>query len=207
MFRMQCEGTRKDGGQCESMVNYNGWNLDDAGGIYCRHHINQGYFRPTSNEQQPEPVKLSDIVKYTPHFFGLIIFFKQFPILQEIIKIIGSGFISYFSYKIASNKISEEQKINNPIKFINMLFFQFINPKAVLFAIMVITTFINTNENFLRDTIIVLSVAITFSFVSIFSWCLLGKFLRRFATNKKFVQTFNYVMSFLLIVCVIMFYV
>jgi len=75
MFRMQCEGTRKDGGQCESMVNYNGWNLDDAGGIYCRHHINQGYFRPTSNEQQPEPVKLSDIVKYTPHFFGLIIFF------------------------------------------------------------------------------------------------------------------------------------
>ena len=139
--------------------------------------------------------------------FGLIIFFKQFPILQEMIKIIGSGFILYFSYKIASNKISEKQKINNPIKFINMLFFQFINPKAVLFAIMVITTFINTNENFLRDTIIVLSVAITFSFVSIFSWCLLGKFLRRFATNKKFVQTFNYVMSFLLIVCVIMFYV
>ena len=45
MARMQCEGTRKDGGQCESMVNYNGWNLDDAGAIYCRHHINQGYFR------------------------------------------------------------------------------------------------------------------------------------------------------------------
>ena len=89
-------------------------------------------------------------------------------LIQEIIKIIGSGFILYFSYKIASNKSSEEQKINNPIKFINMLFFQFINPKAVLFAIMVISTFINTNENFLRDTIIVLSVAITFSFVSIF---------------------------------------
>ena len=139
--------------------------------------------------------------------FGLIIFFKKFPILQEIIKIIGSGFILYFSYKIASNKNNEEKKINNPIKFINMLFFQFVNPKAVLFAIMVISTFVNTNENFLRDTIIVLSVAITFSFVSIFSWCLLGKFLRRFATNKKFVQTFNYVMSFLLIVCVIMFYV
>ena len=137
---------------------------------------------------------------------GLIIFFKKFPALQEIIKILGSVFILYFAYKVALNKSSEEQKIKNPAKFFNMLFFQFINPKAVLFAIIVVSTFINMNENFIRDTIIVLSVAISFSFVSIFSWCLLGKFLRKFATNEKFIQAFNYVMSFLLIVCVIMFY-
>ena len=137
---------------------------------------------------------------------GLIIFFKKFPALQEIIKILGSVFILYFAYKVALNKSSGEQKIKNPAKFFNMLFFQFINPKAVLFAIIVVSTFIHVNENFIRDTIIVLSVAISFSFVSIFSWCLLGKFLRKFATNRKFIQTFNYVMSFLLIVCVIMFY-
>jgi len=137
---------------------------------------------------------------------GLIIFFKKFPALQEIIKILGSVFILYFAYKVALNKSSEEQKIKNPAKFFNMLFFQFINPKAVLFAIIVVSTFINVNENFIRDTIIVLSVAISFSFVSIFSWCLLGKFLRKFATNEKFIRAFNYVMSFLLIVCVIMFY-
>ena len=137
---------------------------------------------------------------------GLIIFFKKFPALQEIIKILGSVFILYFAYKVALNKSSGEQKIKNPAKFFNMLFFQFINPKAVLFAIIVVSTFINMNENFIRDTIIVLSVAISFSFVSIFSWCLLGKFLRKFATNEKFIRAFNYVMSFLLIVCVIMFY-
>ena len=137
---------------------------------------------------------------------GLIIFFKKFPALQEIIKILGSVFILYFAYKVALSKNNEEQKIKNPAKFFNMLFFQFINPKAVLFAIIVVSTFINVNENFIRDTIIVLSVAISFSFVSIFSWCLLGKFLRKFATNEKFVQVFNYIMSFLLIVCVIMFY-
>ena len=137
---------------------------------------------------------------------GLIIFFKKFPALQEIIKILGSVFILYFAYKVALSKSNEEQKIKNPTKFFNMLFFQFINPKAVLFAIIVVSTFINMNENFIRDTTIVLSVAISFSFVSIFSWCLLGKFLRRFAANEKFIRVFNYVMSFLLIVCVIMFY-
>ena len=137
---------------------------------------------------------------------GLIIFFKKFPALQEIIKILGSVFILYFAYKVALSKSNGEKKIKNPAKFLNMLFFQFINPKAVLFAIIVVSTFINVNENFVRDTIIVLSVAISFSFVSIFSWCLLGKFLRKFATNEKFIRAFNYVMSFLLIVCVIMFY-
>jgi len=137
---------------------------------------------------------------------GLIIFFKKFPALQEIIKILGSVFILYFAYKVALSKSNGEQKIKNPAKFFNMLFFQFINPKAVLFAIIVVSTFINMNENFIRDTAIVLSVAFSFSFVSIFSWCLLGKFLRKFATNEKFIRAFNYVMSFLLIVCVIMFY-
>ena len=139
--------------------------------------------------------------------FGLIVIFKKFPTLQEVIKILGSGFLIYLAYKIALSKKNEEQQVKNPAKFFNMLIFQFINPKAVLFAIIMVSTFISTNENFIRDTITVVSVAIIFSFASIFSWCLFGKFLRRFATNEKFVQMLNYVMSFLLIVCVIMFYV
>ena len=137
---------------------------------------------------------------------GLIIIFKKFPTLQEVIKIIGSGFLIYLAYKVSLSKKNEDKQTNNPAKFFNMLIFQFINPKAVLFAIIMVSTFISTNENFIRDTIIVVSVAFIFSFVSIFSWCLLGKFLRRFAKNKKFIQVFNYVMSFLLIVCIILIY-
>ena len=43
---------------------------------------------------------------------GLIIFFKKFPALQEIIKILGSVFILYFAYKVALSKRNGEQKIN-----------------------------------------------------------------------------------------------
>ena len=43
--------------------------------------------------------------------------------------------------------------------------------------------------------------------LSINSWCLMGMYLRNFATSEKFIRNFNYTMSFLLIVCVIMFYV
>ena len=138
---------------------------------------------------------------------GLSIIFNKFPMFQEILKILGSGFLIYMAFKIAFSNRSGEKEIKNPAKFFNMIIFQFINPKAVLIAIITVSTFISQNENFVRDSIIVISFAIFFSFTSIMSWSLLGKFLQRFANNEKFLTIYNYIMSFLLIICVIMFYV
>ena len=138
---------------------------------------------------------------------GLSIIFNKFPMFQEILKILGSGFLIYMAYKIAFSRKSDEKEIKNPVKFFNMIIFQFINPKAVLIAIITVSTFISQNENFVRDSIIVISFAIFFSFTSIMSWSLLGKFLQRFANNERFLTMYNYTMSFLLIICVIMFYV
>ena len=138
---------------------------------------------------------------------GLAIVFNKFPVFQEILKILGSGFLIYMAYKIAFGNKSDEKEIKNPAKFFNMIIFQFINPKAVLIAIITVSTFISQNENFVRDSIIVIIFAIFFSFTSIMSWSLLGKFLQRFANNERFLTIYNYTMSFLLIICVIMFYV
>ena len=138
---------------------------------------------------------------------GLAIVFNKFPMFQEILKILGSGFLIYMAYKIAFGNKSDEKEIKNPAKFFNMIIFQFINPKAVLIAIITVSTFISQNENFVRDSIIVISFAIFFSFTSIMSWSLLGKFLQRFANNERFLTIYNYTMSFLLIICIIMFYV
>ena len=138
---------------------------------------------------------------------SLMIVFKQFEMFQEIITILGSIFLLYLSYKIATTGKTKVKDIKNPAKFLNMLIFQFINPKAVIVAIIMVSTFISQKENFLRDTLIVVSFSIFFSFLSISSWTLLGKFLQRFANNEKFLRVYNYVMSFLLIICVIMFYV
>ena len=138
---------------------------------------------------------------------GLAIVFNKFPVFQEILKILGSGFLIYMAYKIAFGNKSDEKEIKNPAKFFNMIIFQFINPKAVLIAIITVSTFISQNENFVRDSIIVIIFAIFFSFTSIMSWSLLGKFLQRFANNEIFLTKYNYTMSFLLIICVIMFYV
>ena len=137
---------------------------------------------------------------------GLIIVFKNYPFLQDILKILGSLFLIYLAYKISFKNKLETKEIKNPVKFLNTFFFQYINPKGVIIAIICISTFVESGSNYLFHTMVVVIVSFIVSAASISSWCLLGKFLRRFATNKKFFQIFNYIMSFFLIVCVIIIY-
>ena len=137
---------------------------------------------------------------------GLIIVFKTYPVLQIILKVCGSGFLIYLAYKISFQNKVQQQTVTNPVKFFHTFIFQFINPKGVIIAIITISTFVETGSNYLFHSIVVIGVSFCCAITSITSWCILGKFLRRFATNEKFIQIFNYVMSFLLIVCVIMFY-
>ena len=137
---------------------------------------------------------------------GLIIIFNTYPLLQTVLKICGSAFLIYLAYKISFQNKIQEQSVTNPVKFFDIFIFQFINPKGVIIAIITISTFVETGTNYLFHSLVVIAVSFCCAITSITSWCLLGKFLRRFATNEKFIQIFNYVMSFLLIVCVIMFY-
>ena len=138
--------------------------------------------------------------------FGLIIIFKNYPIIQEIIKVIGSIFLIYLAYKISFSKNRTNIIQSNPVKFFDTFLFQFINPKAIIVATIMISTFVDSNLNYLRESFWVIGVNFIFAWFSITFWTLLGKFLRKFATNEKFIKIFNYVMSFLLISCIATFY-
>ena len=137
---------------------------------------------------------------------GLNIVFNVYPILKTIIKVIGSIFLIYLAYKISFQNQIQEKSIKNPVKFFDTFIFQFINPKGVFAAITSISLFVELGENYVFHSLVVIIVSFFCAVSSITSWCLLGKFLRRFAENKKFIQRFNYTMSFSLIVCVILIY-
>ena len=138
---------------------------------------------------------------------GLIVIFQTYLFLQKIIKILGSIFLIYLAYKIAFSSATNSENIKKPVNFFDTFLFQFINPKGVIVAMITVSTFIDVQNNYLRDALIVLTVYFFMAVFSVSSWCLLGKYLRNFATNENFIKKFNYTMSFLLILCVIMFYV
>ena len=138
--------------------------------------------------------------------YVLISTFQKFPIIQEIIRTLGTIFLFYLAYKIAFSPVSTESKKENPVKFIDTFLFQFVNPKGVMAAMTLISKFV-LQENYFRTSITVILVCAMTAFLSITAWTFLGKFLRKFATNNSFIKRFNYAMSLLIVVCIVGFYI
>jgi threonine/homoserine/homoserine lactone efflux protein len=138
--------------------------------------------------------------------FGLINLFKLYPIIQETLVITGSVFLIYLAYKISFSKSSNNKENLNPVKFIDTFMYQFFNPKGVIVAIISVSTYVETGENFLSHSFWLIGIAFFFAVNSIIFWVLAGKFMRKFATNEKFIKWLNYVMSGLLLSCIATFY-
>ena len=138
---------------------------------------------------------------------GLVNVFKLFPIIQTILKYLGSLFLVYLAYKISFSKPSNEDKNENPISFLDTFIFQFLNPKGVLIGIIIVSTYVEYGENYLNYATQVVLFAFIVSLSSITFWTFVGKYLRKFATNEKFIKYFNYVMSVLLLLSIITFYI
>ena len=138
---------------------------------------------------------------------GLVNVFKLFPIIQTVLKYLGSLFLIYLAYKISFSKTSNEEKNENPISFLDTFIFQFLNPKGVLIGIIIVSTYVEYGENYLNYATQVILFAFIVSLSSITFWTFVGKYLRKFATNEQFIKYFNYVMSVLLLLSIITFYI
>ena len=138
---------------------------------------------------------------------GLINIFMLFPIIQVVMRYLGTLFLIYLAYKIAFSETTNETKKENPVKFIETFLFQYLNPKGVTVAIIVVSTYIELGENYINYATQIVILAFLFSLTSITLWTFVGKFLRKFATNDKFIKYFNYVMSMLLLLSIITFYI
>ena len=138
---------------------------------------------------------------------GLINVFKLFPIIQIVIRYLGTLFLIYLAYKIAFSTTSNETQKENPVKFIETFLFQYLNPKGVTVAIIVVSTYVELGVNYISYATQIVVLAFLFSITSITLWTFVGKFLRKFATNDKFIKYFNYVMSVLLLLSIITFYI
>merc|ERR1711991_310992 len=134
--------------------------------------------------------------------------FEKYQFIQTIIKILGSIYLLYMAYKLSCGGQTKDKKIDpKPVTFLNTFWFQFVNPKSIIVGLTSISLFIDTQKNYLRDSVVLTFVWFLMAVGSQTAWCLMGKYMRKFATSDKFIKNFNYTMSFLLIVCVILFYV
>ena len=138
--------------------------------------------------------------------FGLINIFNIYPIIQKILIGTGTIFLIYLAYKISFSNSSDNKNDLKPVNFTETFLYQFLNPKGVIVAVIAVSTYTESGINFIRYSLWMLGIAFLFAIISIIFWTFLGKFMRKFATNEKFIKWFNYVMSTLLLGCIATFY-
>ena len=130
--------------------------------------------------------------------FGTL--FQLFPILHEIIKVVGILYLLFLSWKIATTTASATATQQaKPISFWQSAAFQWINPKAWVMGSSALAAYTSIDDNFfLQVAIICISFAlITLPCAGI--WLVFGAGLQRLLRNPMHLRIFNIAMALLLV--------
>ncbi|TNF87861.1 MAG: LysE family translocator [Gammaproteobacteria bacterium] len=130
--------------------------------------------------------------------------FHLYPILHEIIKIIGITYLLYLAWKIA-NTVTGPEAVNQskPISFWQAAAFQWVNVKAWIMGSSALAAYTSLGDNFfLQVAIICISfVFITVPFAGV--WLVFGAGLQRFLHDPRHLRLFNIAMALLLVASIL----
>jgi threonine/homoserine/homoserine lactone efflux protein len=152
------------------------------------------------------PHILGATISYTLIVFivgaGLAQLLSNTPQVTEILKYLGSGFLLYMAYKIASarsdnNEIAED---STPPIFIHGALCQGLNPKAWLVSMSGVSVFVMAQPETTTSFYLLAYTLISFvsCFVGISVWAVIGHLIKGLLAQPRRQILFNRVMGFLL---------
>ncbi|MCG8491740.1 MAG: LysE family translocator [Sneathiellales bacterium] len=136
--------------------------------------------------------------------FGLGQIFTQVPILQSVMKYLGSAYLLYLAWRIFNAGEAASTKAGKPLSFLEAALFQYINPKAWILASTIPSLFTSGSEITALDIAFLVGGHAAVSFPAVLVWVILGTQLRRLLSSPKSRKIFNAVMASLLVFTVIM---
>ena len=139
---------------------------------------------------------------------GLTVIFSKYPIIQFVLRIVGSIYLLYLSYRIYSSVNTEDLSKSKPITFMESSLFQYVNPKGVMMAITTISIYTDhINFKFIssfNEGMIYILIAFTISnIIAVITWTSVGVFIGQFIKSARGIKTFNALMAFLLVLTII----
>jgi threonine/homoserine/homoserine lactone efflux protein len=152
-----------------------------------------------------------------PHMFGIILgvallissvlvglglVFELYPVLYDLLKILGSVYLLWLALKIATASTDETRitgqehdSRKTPMKLQSAVLFQFINPKAWAMAIGAVSTFTLPGEQYVQSGLWIMSAFACMGFIAISIWAYLGVAIRQLLTTRTSKRNFNWAMG------------
>ena len=136
---------------------------------------------------------------------GLGALFLQFPLMQNVLKIVGSLYLIWLAIKILGFNYAESASHGKakPFSFFQALAFQYINPKAWVMVISANASFSLAGDAYWISVGIIILVFAIIGPPSIMIWAGFGQLIRQYLKQPNFLKTFNIVMASLTLGCVV----
>jgi len=130
---------------------------------------------------------------------GLMQLFDLFPLLNLVLKGVSIAYLLWLAWKMAHAAAPETggKARGKPMRFLEAMLFQWVNPKAWSMALTAIALYAPD-----RDFAAILFVAAIFGLINLPStslWAVMGQALRRWLSSPARLRSFNWTMAALLV--------
>ena len=135
---------------------------------------------------------------------GLGVLFETFPLVRQVLRVAALSFILYLAWRIAnSGKTSDAKGRGRPMFFIEAASFQLINPKGIVMAITVTTTFISPEAPFPLQFLALLVAFSVITVMAVSTWAGFGLIIGRLIQTERRQRVFNIAMAVLLVASIL----
>lgn len=124
---------------------------------------------------------------------------RVFPVLEPVLRYAGAAYILYLAYGLARASYVFTESNDKPLGFLHGLTLQILNPKLIVYAFTLFTTFlasITTNIPLLALAALLLAAT---SFVATSVWALFGTGIKTFLQNPRLKIVVNLLLSLSLV--------
>lgn len=134
--------------------------------------------------------------------FGTL--FQLYPVLHEVIKVIGIVYLCYLAWKIATTRggVGRVEQ-DKPINFWQAAAFQWVNPKAWIMGSSALAAYTSLGDNFFPQVLIICISFALITFPCAGVWLVFGAGLQRFLREPKHLLRFNLAMALLLVISIL----
>jgi len=134
--------------------------------------------------------------------FGLGGVLAAYPPLYDILTVIGALYLLYLAWRIATATSLGGGEAARPYRFLEIVAFQWVNPKAWIGAVSSFAVYA-PRDNYASGAVIIILIAALVNTPVVLIWTSFGAVLSRFLQRTGALRIFNWTMAVLLVASLI----
>ncbi len=157
-----------------------------------------------------------------PHMLGIIVGFPAMillvalglgqifiilPQLHDILKWLGSAYLLFLAWKIATAAQPKQGKrVAKPLSFLQAALFQWVNPKGWIMSVAALANYTTAESSYVMQTLLVTGIFFLTSLGATTSWAFFGALIGRLLQSYLALRIFNAMMAALIVASIVLLY-